>query len=117
MTVFRTKRIYDAVDPSDGYRVLVDRLWPRGVSKERAALDEWAKELAPSTELRTWFAHDPAKFPEFTKRYNNELDENSQTSVEIQHWQTHDVVMLLYGAKDEAHNEAHVLAARCMEAE
>ena len=69
----RLKRAYDAAEPGDGYRVLVDRLWPRGVSKERARLDEWARELAPSAELRTWFGHDPERFAEFERRYRAEL--------------------------------------------
>ena len=67
------KRAYDPAEPRDGYRVLVDRLWPRGVSKERARLDEWARELAPSAELRTWFGHDPERFAEFERRYRAEL--------------------------------------------
>ena len=69
----RLKRAYDPAEPGDGYRVLIDRLWPRGVSKERARLDEWARELAPSTELRTWFGHDPERFAEFRRRYLREL--------------------------------------------
>ena len=69
----RLKRAYDPAEPGDGYRVLVDRLWPRGVSKERARLDEWARELAPSAELRTWFGHDPERFAEFERRYRAEL--------------------------------------------
>jgi uncharacterized protein YeaO (DUF488 family) len=67
------KRAYEPAEESDGYRVLVDRLWPRGVSRDRARLDEWARDLAPSTELRSWFGHDPARFPEFRRRYRREL--------------------------------------------
>ena len=70
----RIKRVYDAPDPADGYRVLVDRLWPRGVSRDRAALDEWAKGVAPSPALRTWWNHDPARMDEFARRYRAELD-------------------------------------------
>ena len=69
----RAKRIYDAAEPGDGYRVLIDHIWPRGVSRERAHLDEWARELAPSAELRKWFDHDPARFAEFRARYRDEL--------------------------------------------
>lgn len=71
----RIKRVYENPDPGDGRRVLVDRIWPRGISKERADLAEWCKQVAPSTELRKWYAHDPAKFEEFTRRYHTELDE------------------------------------------
>ena len=109
MTQFVTKRIYEPASPDDGYRVLVDRLWPRGVSKERTALDEWAKDIAPSTELRKWFAHDPVKFAEFTERYIDEVGQNSEATAIIATWRTHKKVTLLYGAKDEAHNEAVVL--------
>lgn len=109
MAVFKVKRIYDPVDTEDGYRVLVDRLWPRGVTKERAALDEWAKDLAPSTELRQWFHHDPARFEEFAERYKKELQKNNLTKDVISAWQDHNVVTFLYGAKDVRHNEAVVL--------
>lgn len=68
-----TKRVYEPYESSDGYRVLIDRLWPRGVSKEKAHVDSWAKEIAPSTELRSWYGHDPEKWPEFQKRYKDEL--------------------------------------------
>ena len=74
MTVYKIKRIYESPESDDGYRVLVDRLWPRGISKERAALDEWAKDIAPTNELRQWFGHDPEKFAEFASRYTEELD-------------------------------------------
>ncbi len=109
MTQFVAKRIYDPASPDDGYRVLVDRLWPRGVSKERAALDEWAKDIAPSTELRKWFAHDPAKYAEFIAKYIDEIKQNHEATAMIKNWRTHDKVTLLYGARDEAHNEAAVL--------
>lgn len=109
MTQFHIKRIYDDKATGDGYRVLVDRLWPRGVSKERAALDEWAKDLAPSTELRKWFNHDSARFTEFTDRYIDELQNNSQMAEAAARWRQCDTVTLLYGARDEHHNEAVVL--------
>lgn len=109
MTKFVIKRIYEPVGKGDGYRVLVDRLWPRGISKQRAALDEWAKELAPSTELRKWFGHDPAKFEEFSQRYREEVKRNREASDMISRWHEHPVVTLLYGARDETHNEAAVL--------
>lgn len=111
MTQFATKRIYELADPTDGYRVLVDRLWPRGVSKERAALDEWAKTIAPSTELRKWFAHDPARFAEFAKRYTKELQQNSVAPEIIASLYKQAQVTLLYGAHDQRHNEAAVLQA------
>ncbi len=111
MAKFVVKRIYEPADESDSYRVLVDRLWPRGVSKERAALDEWAKELAPSTELRRWFSHDPAKFQEFSRRYRNELEQNPEFSAATNRWNKQKVVTLLYAARDKTHNEAVVLQA------
>lgn len=108
MTTFVTKRIYEPADASDGYRVLVDRLWPRGVSKEKAALDEWAKTVAPSNELRKWYAHEPAKFKEFTARYIVEITHNPNALGVIYAWYAHDKVTLLYGART-ADNEASVL--------
>ncbi len=109
MTTFVTKRIYEPAEANDGYRVLVDRLWPRGVSKERAALNEWAKDIAPSTELRTWFGHDPAKFAEFAERYDKEIKRNVAAPALIAGWHVHDKVTLLYAARDMQHNEATVL--------
>lgn len=109
MTVFVIKRIYETAESSDGYRVLVDRLWPRGVSKVRAALDEWDKDIAPSTKLRQWFGHEPSKFNEFTQRYVTEISANSKLPSVIARWHEHDKVTLLYGAKDTVHNEAVVL--------
>lgn len=79
----RLKRAYEPASPSDGYRVLIDRLWPRGLSKKRAKLDEWEKELPPSTELRTWFGHEPSRFPEFRRRYISELRRNRQRLTEL----------------------------------
>jgi uncharacterized protein YeaO (DUF488 family) len=106
------KRAYDPAARNDGFRILVDRLWPRGVSKQRLQLDAWAKSLAPSTELRKWFAHDPDKWPEFRKRYRAELRELHATG-EIRELlasaKRNRNITLLYGAKDREHNEAIVL--------
>ncbi len=106
------KRVYEEPAASDGKRVLVDRLWPRGVSKDQAALDDWCKDVAPSDELRKWFGHDPEKWPEFRKRFRAELDANEEG------WQPlldmarkARKLTLLYGARDEAHNNAVVLKA------
>ncbi|HEU4636840.1 MAG TPA: DUF488 domain-containing protein [Edaphobacter sp.] len=103
------KRVYLEADPTDGFRILVDRLWPRGLSKERARVDLWLKEVAPSTELRKWFQHDPAKWTEFQKRYKQELKSKGDQLDIIKEKLHHGPVTLLYGAKDEEHNEAAVL--------
>jgi len=105
----RIKRIYDAPDNHDGYRVLVDRLWPRGIAKEKAALDEWLKDVAPSPELRTWFHHEPDKFEDFTKLYNAELKKNSAVHNLVELNRHHKTVTLLYAAKDPQINHAKVL--------
>lgn len=99
------KRVYETPSPDDGYRMLVDRLWPRGVSKQRAELDEWAKDLAPSTELRVWFDHDPARFDEFAHRYRAELDGNPA----VEAARAHERLTLLYAARDPQVNHAVVL--------
>lgn len=109
MTVYMTKRMYATASTEDSYRVLVDRLWPRGVSKQKAALGEWAKQIAPTTELLKWFGHDPAKYREFRRRYVKELEANPELPPLIQSWQTHAVVTLLYGTEDSVCNEAVVL--------
>jgi uncharacterized protein YeaO (DUF488 family) len=109
MTV-RLKRAYEQPKPSDGYRVLVDRLWPRGVSKERAQLDEWARELGPSTELRRWFGHDPVRFAEFRRRYRAELTAHEEKLTELQQRARSGVLTLVYSARDTEHNDAVVLA-------
>ncbi|MBM7504413.1 DUF488 domain-containing protein [Agromyces aurantiacus] len=108
---FAIKRIYDAPEASDGHRVLVDRLWPRGVSKERAELDEWAKDVAPSPDLRAeWHrSDDPARFDEFAARYRAELDANPAAVALLDAGRTHDHVTLLFGARDERANHATVL--------
>lgn len=105
----RIKRVYDAPQKADGKRILVDRLWPRGLSKERAAVDLWLKDIAPSNELRKWFAHDPAKWPEFEKRYRAELQQNRESLAILKDATQHGPATLLYGARDEQHNEAVVL--------
>lgn len=105
----RLKRIYDQADSSDGFRVLVDRLWPRGVSKERAALDLWLKDVAPSAVLRKWFGHEPDRFAEFSARYRAELADNPALPRLAELASTHPVVTLLFGARDKQHNEAVVL--------
>lgn len=108
MTVL-LKRIYEPAKASDGKRVLVDRLWPRGISKERAKLKLWLKEIAPSTELRKWFNHDPKKWPEFQKRYKQELRNNRYAVNQLKSLAKKQTVTLLYGARDEEHNEALVI--------
>ncbi|GAA1945149.1 DUF488 domain-containing protein [Agromyces allii] len=109
---FTTKRVYDPPEASDGYRVLVDRLWPRGVSKERAELDEWAKDVAPSPELRSEWHHSPdreATFDDFAARYRHELDENAAAETLLALGREHDRVTLVFGARDEHANHAIVL--------
>lgn len=108
--MIKVKRIYESYDKKDGYRVLVDRLWPRGISKEKAHWDLWLKEIAPSTELRKWFGHDPKKWNEFEKRYKKELDDKKELIAQIKELENeHKQVTLLYGARDTEHNEAVVL--------
>ncbi|NYD67813.1 DUF488 domain-containing protein [Agromyces atrinae] len=103
------KRVYDEPKPTDGYRVLVDRLWPRGETHERAAADVWLKEIAPSPALRTWWNHDPDRLDDFSTRYEAELDENPAVGELLQIVRDHDVVTLLYGARDPKVNHARVL--------
>ncbi len=107
----RIKRAYDEPSRSDGYRVLVDRLWPRGVKKEALRLDLWAKELAPSPELRTWFGHEPERFREFARRYHAELRHDPARGflADLTRRAAHGTVTLVYGARDEVHNGAVVL--------
>jgi uncharacterized protein YeaO (DUF488 family) len=104
------KRIYDPPSKDDGARVLVDRLWPRGVRKEAAKLTVWLKEIAPSPELRKWFGHEPERFHEFSQRYRAELAANGDAVDQIDELLKHGSVTLLYAARDTAHNEAVVLA-------
>lgn len=103
------KRVYEKPDPKDGFRILVDRLWPRGLTKEKAAVDLWLKDVAPSTELRKWFGHDPEKWKEFQKKYLKELKENKEAVDTLKEHLKKGTVTLLYAAKDEAHNEAEML--------
>lgn len=103
------KRVYEEPTPDDGYRILVDRLWPRGETHEKADLDLWLKEIGPSNELRKWFGHDPEKMAEFKQRYIAELDQNPAVAELVQIIRDHEVVTLLYGAKDTKDNQAVVL--------
>jgi uncharacterized protein YeaO (DUF488 family) len=105
----RLKRAYEPAEDSDGTRILVDRLWPRGVSKDRADLANWMKEIAPSTELRKWFAHDPAKWDAFQRRYRAELAGHAADLDHIRALAAKGVVTLIYSAHDETHNDAVVL--------
>ena len=105
----KTKRIYDPPEASDGSRVLVDRIWPRGISKDEAKLDLWLKEAAPSTDLRKWFGHDPERWEEFRRRYHAELRDNDESLAALRKLIEDGSVTLLYGARDEAHNNAVAL--------
>lgn len=108
--MIQLKRVYDPYSKEDGYRILVDRLWPRGVSKEKAHLDLWLKEIGPTTELRKWFGHDPKKWEEFEKRYKKELKDKTELVQQLKNLEKkHKQVTLLYGARDTEHNEATVL--------
>jgi len=107
----RIKRIYPPASKEDGKRILVERLWPRGLKKEKAAIDRWLKEVAPSTELRRWYAHDEAKWPEFQERYRAELARTTQALDEIRRLAKTGTVTLVYAAQDEEHNSAVVLQA------
>lgn len=104
-----TKRIYEPPDTEDGYRILVDRVWPRGVSKEIAHLNEWVKEIAPTTELRKWYNHELPKWEEFKKKYFAELDANPVLKDFVQLCLGHKKTTFLYSAKDEQHNQAIAL--------
>ncbi|MFR0611046.1 DUF488 domain-containing protein [Limosilactobacillus balticus] len=110
----KIERIYTKPVDLDGYRILVDRIWPRGISKENARLDKWLKEVGPSTELRKWFSHDIARYPEFKERYLAELSTNpvyyNSLKAIVQSQLPSQNVILLYGAKDEKHNQAVILA-------
>jgi uncharacterized protein YeaO (DUF488 family) len=103
------KRVYEIPNKEDGTRVLVDRLWPRGLTKQKAKIDLWLKDIAPSTELRKWFGHDPEKWTEFKKRYQKELTKNKEPIEILKELQKNGTVTLVYGAKDQEHNEAIVL--------
>lgn len=105
----RIKRAYDPSAPEDGYRVLIDRLWPRGRSKEALKLDEWLKELSPSTELRQWYGHEPQKWDEFRRRYFAELDAHPQEVRALLERAAHGRVTLVYGSREERINNAEAL--------
>jgi uncharacterized protein YeaO (DUF488 family) len=105
----RLKRAYEPAKPEDGRRVLVDRLWPRGVSKDDAKFDRWEKEIAPTAALRTWFGHVPGRLDEFRRRYRTELKEHEPLLSELRGEARAGPITLVYAAKDEAHNEAVVL--------
>ena len=109
MTTWRIKRIYEEPSDADGYRVLVDRLWPRGISKKAAHLDEWCKDVAPSTEARRDFGHDPARFGEFKARYRAELAASGAAGALVERLADQPVVTLLYAAHDPRFNHAVVL--------
>ena len=109
MTSIRIKRVYEEPEIEDGTRILVDRLWPRGLTKEKARVDLWLKDVAPSTELRKWFSHDPAKWAEFRSRYLEELKRNNEQLSLLRQEAAKGTVTLVYGAKDQQHNEAVIL--------
>ncbi len=105
----KIKRAYEPASPGDGTRILVDRLWPRGLSKEKLKLDAWMKELAPSTELRKWFHHDVGNWAEFERRYFKELGQQPEKVDELRKQAKRHTVTLVYGARDETHNDAVAL--------
>jgi uncharacterized protein YeaO (DUF488 family) len=106
----RVKRVYEPAERSDGYRILIDRLWPRGVSHERARLDAWERDLAPSAALRDWFGHQPDLFDEFRRRYVSELREHRSLLSRLRQRARHGTLTLVYAARDTEHNDAVVLA-------
>ena len=106
----KLKRAYESPESGDGTRILVDRLWPRGLSKDAAGIDLWLKEIAPSTALRKWFGHDPVKWPRFRDRYFAELDANSEAMTRLREELRKGPVTLVYAAKDREHNDAVALA-------
>lgn len=105
----RIKRAYDKPEPGDGVRILVERLWPRGLSKKDAHMDMWLKDIAPSTELRKWFSHDPAKWEEFRGRYFKELNKNREAVKELQDITEGSDVTFVYGSKEKEYNSAAAL--------
>ena len=106
----RLKRVYEPAAPEDGYRVLIDRLWPRGVSRARAQLDEWERELSPTSELRQWFRHEPSRFEEFRRRYIEELRSERPRIARLRRRARDGALTLVYSARDTQHNDAAVLA-------
>jgi uncharacterized protein YeaO (DUF488 family) len=110
-TQVRLKRAYEPAAPEDGVRVLIDRLWPRGLRKADAAVDRWMKDIAPSTELRQWFGHDPERWAEFRRRYVRELQQHAAAIDELCELAQHHTVTLVFSARDEEHNDAVALRA------
>jgi uncharacterized protein YeaO (DUF488 family) len=109
--MLKIKRVYDEPVPEDGIRILVDRIWPRGISKERAKIDEWRRDIAVSSELRKWYGHNPAKWDEFRRRYRQELEENNKLGIlrAIAERAKKENVTLVFGAKDVEHSNASFL--------
>jgi uncharacterized protein YeaO (DUF488 family) len=105
----KTKKVYDNYSEEDGFRVLVDRLWPRGIKKEELRIDLWAKEIAPSNELRKWYSHDPSKWEEFKRKYREELEINPKFNEFLNQISKHPIVTLLYSSKETRMNNATVL--------
>ncbi len=105
----KLKRAYEPPASDDGTRILIDRLWPRGVKKANAAIDEWMKEIAPSTELHKWFGHDPERWPEFRRRYKSEIRQHHEQFDRLRNLAQHGRITLVFSAHDEAHNDAVVL--------
>ena len=106
----RTKRIYEPPSPGDGHRVLIDGMWPRGISRERAAIDDWARELAPSAALRRWYGHEPERFEEFGRRYRAELGAHRERLTDLRRRSRSGVLTLVFAARDAEHSNAAVLA-------
>ena len=109
MAAIHTKRAYEPLEKSDGFRILVDRLWPRGIKKNEAHFDAWLKDIAPSTELRKWFNHEPEKWTSFKIKYKAELKHSPALEELTELLKKHKTITLVYGAKDEVHNQAVVL--------
>ncbi|WP_160711850.1 DUF488 domain-containing protein [Chitinophaga solisilvae] len=107
--MIQIKRVYEDYATADGYRILVDRLWPRGISREKGRIDEWIKEIAPSNELRKWFNHDPEKYPAFVKKYKAELADKDDILEALRKKAKKEKITLLYGSRDLVHNQAKVL--------
>jgi uncharacterized protein YeaO (DUF488 family) len=102
----KLKRAYEPPAADDGTRILIDRLWPRGITKERAAIDQWMKDISPSTELRKWFGHDPARWGEFRRRYAQEVRQNADLIDQLRSFARQGAITLVYSARDEKHNDA-----------
>ena len=113
----KLKRAYEAPAPEDGVRILVDRLWPRGLSKHRAAIDQWMKDISPSTKLRKWFGHDPSRWDEFRRRYAKEVHQHPELLDQLRSLAREGPITLVYSARDEVHNDAvelrHLILGRC----